>query len=109
MRVQLLRVLYLDNPSVLMFSKVLILLVYHVFHHFVIKVSDRDELKAFLLSNGVETGIHYPGNINSYKAYPNYPYGGHDFGANIISLPVAEHLNKLDIERVCNLVNKFCN
>lgn len=80
---------------------------HHVFHHFVVQVKDRDNLKNYLLSEGVETGIHYPGNINSFNAYANYSSKVDDFGLQIISLPIAEHLNQSDIIRICTLINKF--
>jgi dTDP-4-amino-4,6-dideoxygalactose transaminase len=32
----------------------------HVYHLYVIRVCERDALRAFLAEQGIETGIHYP-------------------------------------------------
>lgn len=58
----------------------------HVFHLFVIRVKERDELLKFLSENGVGAGIHYPIPIHLQKAYQGIWKEG-DF-------PIAEKLAK---------------
>ena len=41
----------------------------HVYHLYVIKAMDRDGLKKYLLSNGIQTVINYPKALPFYKAY----------------------------------------
>jgi len=40
-----------------------------VFHHFVIRVPDRDRVRADLADAGIETGIHYPAPIHLMAAF----------------------------------------
>lgn len=81
--------------------------VSHVFHHFVIRTDRRDCLKKYLLSNGVETGIHYPKLIPATVAYRDSSYEGPDFSEKLLSIPVAEHLKEGDIKVIAELINKF--
>lgn len=57
----------------------------HVWHQYVVQAPDgrRDELRQYLLANGVESGVHYPIPIHRQPCYA-------EFAA--ISLPVAERL-----------------
>jgi dTDP-4-amino-4,6-dideoxygalactose transaminase len=82
-----------------------------VYHHFVVRTSRRNELKAFLSDNQIETGIHYPIAIPDLQAFQD------DAGSScpnasamaeeLLSLPVAEHLRHSQIEHVANTVNRF--
>ncbi|MDC0580862.1 DegT/DnrJ/EryC1/StrS family aminotransferase [Amylibacter sp.] len=79
----------------------------HVFHHFVIRCSRRDELRQFLSDNDVETGIHYPGIIPSFSAYSKHQSDAINNGGNILSIPIAEHLSASEIKHVSKLIIKF--
>jgi dTDP-4-amino-4,6-dideoxygalactose transaminase len=80
---------------------------HHVYHHFVIRTTRRDELKHFLLQKGVETGIHYPKIIPRFNAYIGADYDGPSNGDELISLPVAEHLGSEEIAKISELINSF--
>ncbi|MBN1521531.1 MAG: DegT/DnrJ/EryC1/StrS family aminotransferase, partial [Candidatus Aureabacteria bacterium] len=59
----------------------------HVYHLFVIRVRNRDDLQKKLLEQGIQTGIHYPVPIHLQKAYA---YLGYRKG----SFPVSERLSR---------------
>ena len=44
----------------------------HVFHLFVIRTNNRQELQDYLLKNGVQTAIHYPIPPHKQKALQQY-------------------------------------
>lgn len=57
----------------------------HVFHLFVVRCADRDDLRAHLTESGIANAIHYPTPIHLQPAYA-------DLGMGPGSLPVAERL-----------------
>jgi len=65
-----------------------------VYHLFVIRVADREQLKDSLAAAGIGTGIHYPIPLHLQKAYATLPYKKGDFpvtervAAEILSLPM---------------------
>jgi dTDP-3-amino-3,4,6-trideoxy-alpha-D-glucose transaminase len=64
----------------------------HVYHLFVVRSDDRDELRDQLAARGIASGIHYPVPIHLTQAY-------RWLGLAEGSLPVSEHLSK----RICSL------
>ena len=85
----------------------------HIFHLYVIRVAQRDELADFLKSKGIETGIHYP---TALPFMPAYAYLGHkpsDFPiafANqdrILSLPMYPELSEEQIAHVVGSIKEF--
>lgn len=84
----------------------------HVYHLFVIRVSDREALKKFLYDNGVETGVHYPTALPKLKAYELHRQRNekmlcsiHD--STLLSLPIGDHLSERDVDYVCKQIQKF--
>jgi dTDP-4-amino-4,6-dideoxygalactose transaminase len=65
-----------------------------IYHLFVIRVVDREQLKEYLGTKGVGTGIHYPIPLHLQKAYGNLLYRKGDFAVTervageILSLPM---------------------
>jgi dTDP-4-amino-4,6-dideoxygalactose transaminase len=57
----------------------------HVWHLFVIRTKNRDELKKYLLENGIQTLIHYPIPPHKQEAFKEY---------NELIFPVTEKLHK---------------
>lgn len=53
----------------------------HVFHLFVIRTQNRDELQEYLLQNEIETMIHYPIAPHKQKAFSEW---------NLLSFPITE-------------------
>jgi dTDP-4-amino-4,6-dideoxygalactose transaminase len=57
----------------------------HVFHLFVIRTKNRDELQQYLLENGIQTVIHYPVPPHKQKAFSTW---------NNLSFPITETIHK---------------
>lgn len=57
----------------------------HVYHLYVIRTPERDQLRAWLESKGVGTGMHYPVPIHLQDAWRQY-------GGDSVSLPVTERI-----------------
>lgn len=85
----------------------------HVYHLYVVRAEDRDRLQSYLAQNGVETKVHYPIPVHLQKAASGLGYGAGDLpvterlAGEILSLPIRENLEPVQIERVCDLVRKF--
>jgi len=56
----------------------------HVFHLFVIRTENRQELQSYLLENGIQTMIHYPIPSHKQKAFSNW---------NALSFPITEKIH----------------
>jgi dTDP-4-amino-4,6-dideoxygalactose transaminase len=86
---------------------------FNTYHTFVIQTKNRNNLKKYLLKNGVSTAIHYPVPIHLQKSSKNLNYKKNDFvnaekqANQILTLPINEHLNKNDIIKVSKLINNF--
>lgn len=84
--------------------------VKHVYHLYVIRCKDRDELQQYLSSKGVSTGIHYPIPVHLQKAYEHleYKHGNfpitEKFSKEILSLPMFPELTENEIEVVVGLI-----
>jgi dTDP-4-amino-4,6-dideoxygalactose transaminase len=85
-----------------------------VWHLFVIRIERRDELRKFLDSRGIASGIHYPIPIHLHEAYSNLGYRRGDFPVSegfaeqILSLPMYPDLRREMIEYVAEAVTEFC-
>jgi dTDP-4-amino-4,6-dideoxygalactose transaminase len=76
----------------------------HVYHLFVIRVSDRDTVRAELERRGVQAGIHYSLPCHQQPAFAAYakrplPHG-EAAAAEVLSLPLYPHMTRSQIERV---------
>lgn len=84
---------------------------YDVYHIFNIRFEHRDELKAYLLKNGVKTEIHYPLSPHKQKAMKPFISGQYpiseEIHATTLSLPVSYYHTKEDIKKVCKIMNSF--
>jgi dTDP-4-amino-4,6-dideoxygalactose transaminase len=83
-----------------------------VYHLFVIRTKRRDELKAFLQSKEIQTGVHYPTALNKLSAYQYLGQSDDcplavDFSNQLLSLPIGEHLDKYCIEAVIAAIKEF--
>ena len=85
----------------------------HVYHLYVVQVPERDELQAWLKSQGVFTGIHYPVPVHLQQAMGFLGYKAGDFpvtervAAEILSLPMYAELTEAEIEYVANQITGF--
>jgi dTDP-4-amino-4,6-dideoxygalactose transaminase len=84
---------------------------YDVFHIFNIRHAKRDELRNFMLENGIKTEIHYPTPPHRQVAMKgvlssNYPISD-EIHSTTLSLPIAFFHNENDIVRVADTLNKW--
>ena len=83
------------------------------YHTFVIQVKSRNKLKDYLFSKGIETAIHYPTPIHLQPAAEKLGYRSGDFpitekqSKKILTLPVNQSLNQVDIKFVSKILNEF--
>jgi dTDP-4-amino-4,6-dideoxygalactose transaminase len=88
---------------------------FNTYHTFVIKVERRNELKEFLLKQGIETAIHYPIPIHLQPAAKRLKYILGDFpvtekqAQRILTLPVNQSLSQVDLERIVAAIDDFYN
>lgn len=79
----------------------------HVWHLYVLRVAERDRVRAALAARGIETGIHYPVPIHLQPAHADLGYGRGAFpvaesqAGELLSLPMYPELPPDDLDRVC--------
>jgi dTDP-4-amino-4,6-dideoxygalactose transaminase len=82
-----------------------------VFHIFNIRTNNRDELRKYLLSNGIKTEIHYPLPPHQQKAMQGIISGNFPISEEIhnttLSLPISYSHTPEDILKVCETMNKW--
>lgn len=77
-----------------------------VFHLYVVQVAVRDAMRETLLSEGIETGIHYPVPLHLQPAYAHLGHGRGDFPVaeamadRILSLPMFPQITEEQIDHV---------
>lgn len=85
----------------------------HVYHLFVIKTRQRDELRAWLGERGIETGIHYPVPLHLQEACADLglPAGSfpnaEESAEQILSLPMFPELTIDQVGYVCQTIRDF--
>lgn len=84
-----------------------------VYHLYVIRVNDRDNLMSYLKEKGIGTGIHYPLPLHMQKAYAWLKYLPSDLpvacrvAAEVISLPMFPQLTAEQQVRVAEDISAF--
>lgn len=83
-----------------------------VYHLFVVRTAQRDELKNYLADLGIETGVHYPIalpklNAYSYMGSPDSNAFYNQTDKTLLSLPIGEHLTLDNAAVVVSAVRKF--
>jgi dTDP-4-amino-4,6-dideoxygalactose transaminase len=85
----------------------------HVYNQFVIRVPRREELRAFLDTEGIPTDVYYPSPLH---VQPAFSYLGYEHGAfpeaekastEVLALPVYPELTNQDQERVVATISAF--
>jgi dTDP-4-amino-4,6-dideoxygalactose transaminase len=85
---------------------------YHVYHLYVVRVKKRDAVRAALLDEGIQTGIHYPIALPNLLAYKYLRHDPKDFpiatqlSKEILSLPIYPELESSQVEYVSNRLRK---
>ena len=82
--------------------------VYHVFN---VRHKKRDELKSYLLKNGVKTEIHYPLPPHRQKSMHGIIEGWYPISEEIhntiLSLPISYFHKEEDILKICDIMNRW--
>lgn len=84
---------------------------YDVYHIFNVRHEKRDQLKEYLLNNGIKTEIHYPVSPNKQKAMEgiiveSFPIS-EEIHRTTLSLPISYFHTEDDIKRVIEVMNRF--
>ena len=85
----------------------------HVFHLYVIKIEERDQLREFLAANGISSIVNYPKALPFYPAYAYLDSKPGDYAnaysnqGRILSLPMYPEMTSSQIGRVSDLICKF--
>ena len=83
----------------------------HVWHLFVVRTGQRDELQKYLADNGIGTQIHYPVPPHLAETYKGLGYKlgdfpiTEDFAGTILSLPLFNSESQQHIEVLINTIN----
>ena len=85
----------------------------HVYHLYVVRTPKRDQLREWLESKGIGTGMHYPVPVHLQEAWREY--GGSDFSLpvtekitkEIISLPMFPELSIEEVDYICDCICEF--
>ncbi len=86
---------------------------FDVFHIFNVRHKKRNELKQYLLENNIKTEIHYPIAPHEQKAMSRVDFKGQSYPiseeihATTLSLPISFYHQKEDVERICEVMNRF--
>jgi dTDP-4-amino-4,6-dideoxygalactose transaminase len=84
-----------------------------VWHLYVVRTSDREQLAAFLADQGIQTGRHYPEPPHLAPAYRNLGLGAGDFpvaealAREGLSLPLFPGITETQLARVCEAVRTY--
>jgi dTDP-4-amino-4,6-dideoxygalactose transaminase len=85
----------------------------HIYHLYVIQTENRDELRAFLKENKIESGVHYSIPMHLLKVNSNL---GHRAGdaphsektiKEIVSIPIYPELTKKDQTKIIEKIKEF--
>lgn len=83
----------------------------HVWHLFVIRTDDRDNLQKYLADNGIETLIHYPIPPHKQKAYQKFNHLKlpltEQIHKEVLSLPISSIMEEKDLNFIVKIINKF--
>jgi len=86
---------------------------FNTYHTFVIQCDKRNELKRYLMKQGIETAIHYPIPIHLQPAASHLGYRKGDFpvtetqSERILTLPIHQYLQESTIINISNCINTF--
>lgn len=85
----------------------------HIFHHYVIRTTNRERLQVFLKENGIQTGIYYPVPLHLQECFRYLGYREGSFpvaeeaAKTSLALPVYPELKKVEKEYIVKKVKEF--
>jgi dTDP-4-amino-4,6-dideoxygalactose transaminase len=83
----------------------------HVYHQYAIQISPRDEIRAELGRQGIETGVHYPLPVHLQPAFGDLGYASGDLPCSealartTLSLPIYPEITADSLELVVNQIH----
>lgn len=84
---------------------------FDVFHIFGVRCDRRDDLRAWLVAQGVKTEVHYPIPPHKQKAMQGLLFGSWPVAEELhhteLSLPISVGHSAHDVLQVCNAIRKF--
>ena len=83
----------------------------HVWHLFVIRTENRDELQKYLLKNNIQTLIHYPIPPHKQKCYKefnmlNFPVT-EKMANEVLSLPISQIMTQQEVNYIIETINNW--
>lgn len=87
----------------------------HVYHLFVVRLPQRDQIRKNLTEAGIACGVHYPIPLHLQPAYKHLGYNNGDFphaeenASSILSLPIFAELTIEEIDYVCDTLKISLN
>ena len=85
----------------------------HSYHLYVVRSTRRGELKDYLESRQIYTGIHYPVPIHKQESFKEYNHESYPvtekISKEIISLPMFPELKIEEVKEVCKKIKEFEN
>lgn len=82
----------------------------HVYHLFVVRVRDRENVQEALANKGIRTGVHYPVPCHQQPPLRRYADGPlpvcESSAGELISLPLFPHMTWEQLERVCEVLRE---
>ncbi|UHA71663.1 DegT/DnrJ/EryC1/StrS family aminotransferase [Paenibacillus sp. 481] len=83
----------------------------HVWHLFVVRTANRDDLQKYLMDNGIQTLIHYPIPPHKQEAYKEWSemefHISEKIHNEVISLPISPVMDMEDVRKVVEVINRY--
>ena len=83
----------------------------HVFHLFVIRTENREQLQQYLLENGIQTVIHYPippHQQEAFKAWNHLSFPiSEEIHKEVLSLPISPVMTMDEVDFVISILNQY--
>ena len=85
----------------------------HVYHLYVVRTPERDQLRAWLETKGISTGMHYPIPVHLQEAWRGYGEGNFSLPITeritkeILSLPIYPELTAQEVGYICDCIREF--
>jgi dTDP-4-amino-4,6-dideoxygalactose transaminase len=86
---------------------------YHIYHQYVIRVSERDKLREFLKERGIGTEVYYPVPLHQQKCFAYLGYAPGDLpeaeqaALDVLALPMFAELQEDEQQHVVNSIAEF--